>query len=185
MRRRGGVACYGGGLNLAVQLELATQSLAAQKMQFNYVNSWADENSANRKARKKNLRGYNGCLKMQSFYNEKKGSSSSWKIFCVVCFPQKRNGVEVHHYKKKVSRLNRSWRVEALEKSAEATRRAFKQHHAILHPTEKCCIPPHSDFSHLFIPPFQSLLRTCCLLFCCFKCCFVCTNQLKIIFKDT
>ena len=81
---------------------------------------------------------------------KKKGSSSSWKIFCVVCFPQKRNGVEVHHYKKKVSRLNRSWRVEALEKSAEATRRAFKQHHAILHPTEKCCVP-HSDFSHLFI----------------------------------
>ena len=136
------------------------------------------------KLEKKTLRGYNGCLKMQSFYNEKKGSSSSWKIFCVVCFPQKRNGVEVHHYKKKVSRLNRSWRVEALEKSAEATRRAFKQHHAILHPTEKCCVP-HSDFSHLFIPPFQSLLRTCCLLFCCFKCCVVCTNQLKSIFNDT
>ena len=49
----GSAACCGGGLDLAVQLELATQSLAAQKMQFNYVNSWADENSANRKARKK------------------------------------------------------------------------------------------------------------------------------------
>ena len=53
----GSAACCGGGLDLAVQLELATQSLAAQKMQFNYVNSWADENSANRKARKKNLAG--------------------------------------------------------------------------------------------------------------------------------
>ena len=106
------------------------------------------------KLEKKTLRGYNGCLKMQSFYNEKKGSSSSWKIFCVVCFPQKRNGVEVHHYKKKVSRLNRSWRVEALEKSAEATRRAFKQHHAILHPTEKCCVP-HSDFRTCLYPLFR------------------------------
>ena len=178
MRRRrggGGAACCGCGLDLAVQLELATQSLAAQKMQFNYVNSWADENSANRKARKKTLRGCNGCLKMQSFYNEKKGSSSSWKIFCVVCFPQKRNGVEVHHYKKKVSRLNRSWRVEALEKSAEATRRAFKQHHAILHPTEKCCVP-HSDFSHLFYTLFSEftthLLPSVLLfqvLFCLYK----------------
>ena len=118
------------------------------------------------KLEKKTLRGYNGCLKMQSFYNEKKGSSSSWKIFCVVCFPQKRNGVEVHHYKKKVSRLNRSWRVEALEKSAEATRRAFKQHHAILHPTEKCCVP-HSDFRTCLYPfsKFTTHLLPSVLLF--------------------
>ena len=106
---------------------------------------------------------------------KKKGSSSSWKIFCVVCFPQKRNGVEVHHYKKKVSRLNRSWRVEALEKSAEATRRAFKQHHAILHPTEKCCVP-HSDFFALVYTPFSEftthLLPSVLLfqvLFCLYK----------------
>ena len=110
---------------------------------------------------------------------KKKGAAAVEKSFVLFVSLKKEMGLKFTITKKKVSRLNRSWRVEALEKSAEATRRAFKQHHAILHPTEKCCVP-HSDFSHLFIPPFQSLLRTCCLLFCCFKCCFVCTNQLKI-----
>ena len=103
---------------LSFRASTSTQSLAAQKMQFNYVNSWADENSANRKARKKTLRGYNGCLKMQS-YNEKKGSSS-WKIFCVVCFPQKM-GLKFT-ITKKGRLLNRFHIVKALEKSTEATR---------------------------------------------------------------
>ena len=73
---------------------------------------------------------------MQS-YNEKKGSSS-WKIFCVVCFPQKM-GLKFTIIKKPESFIE----LEALEKSAEATRIAFKQHHAILHPTEKFCLAPH------------------------------------------
>ena len=71
-----------------------------------------------KKLEKKTLRGYNGCLKMQS-YNEKKGSSS-WKIFCVVCFPQKM-GLKFT-ITKKGRLLNRFHIVKALEKSTEATR---------------------------------------------------------------
>lgn len=73
-------------------------------MQFNYVNSWADENSANRKARKKTLRGYNGCLKMQSccYTIKKKGSSSAVKNLLCCLFPSKKWGWEFSIWKKSV-----------------------------------------------------------------------------------
>ena len=106
---------------------------------------------------------------------KKKGAAAVEKSFVLFVSLKKEMGLKFTITKKKESRLNRSWRVEALEKSAEATRRAFKQHHAILHPTEKCCVP-HSDFFALVYTPFSEftthLLPSVLLfqvLFCLYK----------------
>lgn len=67
---------------------------------------WADENSANRKwLEKKTLRGYNGCLKMQSLAITKKGSSWEHSLgFCVVCFHRKNGGWSSFKTEKKLKR---------------------------------------------------------------------------------
>ena len=56
-------------------------------------------------ARKKTLRGYNGCLKMQSLAITKKGSSWEHSLgFCVVCFHRKNGGWSSFKTEKKLKR---------------------------------------------------------------------------------